>query len=83
MSVRIKYISSATVTYEVDNSSRAGLVGSLLAEVEETLSSVRRPGGVVVRNVWLLTTEVGGKVLGFDRFRTEPEKLLLENEAPR
>jgi hypothetical protein len=44
--------------YQVNHTSRAGLLTGLLGEEQETLSSVRCPRGVVVSMLGLLTTEV-------------------------
>lgn len=69
--------------YQVEDVCRSDLLRSLLAEEEETLASVGGPGNVVVGRFGLLTTEVRGEVLLLDGVGTEPEVLLLEDEAPR
>lgn len=51
----------------------------MLAEVEETLSGLGRPGGVVVANLWLLATEVVGEALHLNGISAEPEEALLES----
>lgn len=58
------------------------LLSSLLGEEEETLASVRGPGGVLVGSLGLLATEIAVEVLGLDGVGSEEEKLLLEDEAP-
>lgn len=51
----------------------------MLAEVEETLSGLGRPGGVVVANLWLLATEIVGEALHLNGISAEPEEALLES----
>lgn len=65
-------------TYEVDEANWGALLSGLLAEVEETLSGLGRPGGVVVANLGLLATEVVGEALHLNGIRAEPEETLLE-----
>lgn len=65
-------------TYQVNESGWGSLVASLLAEIQETLASLGRPGRVVVANLWLLATEIAGQALDLDRVSSEPKELLLE-----
>jgi hypothetical protein len=73
--VRIDRIRSA---YQVDDTCWAGLVTCVLGKVQKTLSSVGRPGSVVVGNLWLLATEVADQALVVDWLILEPEVLALE-----
>ena len=71
------------VTHQVDDTSRAGLLRSLLGEEEKTLASAGSPGGVLVSNLGLLATEVARELLGLNGVGAEEEELLLKDEAPR
>jgi hypothetical protein len=66
------------ITYEVDEANWGALLSSLLAEVEETLSGLGSPGGVVVASLELLATEVVGEALHLNGISAEPEEALLE-----
>ena len=67
------------MTYEVDKANWGTLLSGMLAEVEQTLAGLRRPGSVVVANLWLLATEVVGEALHLNGIGSEPEKALLES----
>lgn len=83
MSVRIYVLCSKQhETYQVDDASRVGLLGSLLGEEQQTLSGVGSPGGVLVGSLWLLATKVAGEVLALNGLSSQVEELLLEDEAP-
>lgn len=69
-------------TYQIDDSSRSGLVLGTLCEEEQTLSSLGRPGTGWVRDAVLLVGEVGGQVLHLDSLIAEPEVALGESETP-
>jgi hypothetical protein len=69
-------------TYQVDDPSRASLVGGLFAEKQKTLAGMRRPSSILVCNIRLLPAKVAGKVLVLDWLRTKPEKLFLIDETP-
>lgn len=59
------------------------LLSWLLAEEQEALAGVCCPSYVLVGGILnFLAAKVAGESLGLDRLSTEPEKLLLENEAP-
>lgn len=69
--------------YQVEDTVWGGLLSGLLAEEQETLSGVCCPGYVLVGGILdLLSAKVAGESLGLDGLSTEPEKLLLEDEAP-
>lgn len=65
------------MAYKVDDASW-DLLGSEFAEKQESLSGLGSPGGVVVADLLLLTTEVVAQVLGLDRSVSQPEVVLLE-----
>lgn len=65
------------MAYKVDDASW-GLLGSELAEEQESLSGLGSPGGVVVADLLLLATEVVAQVLGLYGSVAQPEVVLLE-----
>lgn len=67
------------LTYEVDEANWGALLSGVLAEVEEALSGLGRPGSVVIANLWLLATEVVGEALHLNGISAEPEEALLES----
>ena len=71
-----------TSTYQVEDSSRSGLVLGTLGQEKETLASLAGPSGHGVGDLRLLATEVEAKVLGSDGGVVEPEFLLGESELP-
>jgi hypothetical protein len=67
-------------TYKLDDTSG---VARLLAVEQETLSGLGSPGGNVVGSLGsLLSLQVGGKLLGGDGLRAEPELLAGVDEVP-
>jgi hypothetical protein len=70
-------------TYEVEDAVWGSLLTGLLAEVQQTLSSVCGPGSILVSGILLLlTTEIAGESLVLDWLGAEPEKLLLKDQTP-
>lgn len=72
-----------TSTYQVEDSSRSGLVLGTLGQEKETLASLAGPGsGALSSSRALLRGEVGGQVLDLDSIVGEVEEALGEAEAP-
>lgn len=68
--------------YQVQDTSRGGLLLGVLGVVEEALASLRRPGGGRVGNLGLLAAKVVGELVRRYGLLAQPEVLLGELEAP-
>lgn len=69
-------------TYQVDDTSRVGLVLSALGKEKKTLAGLAGPSSVGVSKAKLFILEVGGELLALDGLLGEPEVSLDKAEAP-